>query len=237
MHPRCRSTISAVIEGGARTAKVRGKNIRVPADMTYGDYKRVYVDKSLSLKDWQSSRDGGKITPAGFRRQAHFSSSDENISSTNPKYAKSIEYQRNCQRCVPAYEMRMRGYDVTAKPAPAFGEDEFAKWYWDKVFNDAVVEKVLNGAGKAEITAKMLEWGEGARAEVYIKWAGNDSFGHVFIAENRSGEIWFLDPQTGALNVQHYFDMTDNGFTKFFRIDNLEPNKILIAECCEEAAK
>ena len=56
MHPRCRSTISAVVEGGTRTAKVGGRNIRVPADMHYLDFKRVYVEKSLTLKDWQEKR-------------------------------------------------------------------------------------------------------------------------------------------------------------------------------------
>ena len=42
MHPRCRSTISAVVEGGKRTAKVGGKNIKIPAEMKYADYKAVY---------------------------------------------------------------------------------------------------------------------------------------------------------------------------------------------------
>ena len=59
-----------MIEGGTRTAKVRGKNIRVPAEMTYHDYKRVYVDKTLSLKDWQSSRESGKIKIAENERAA-----------------------------------------------------------------------------------------------------------------------------------------------------------------------
>lgn len=35
MHPRCRSTISAIVEGGKRTAKVSGKNVKVPADWNY----------------------------------------------------------------------------------------------------------------------------------------------------------------------------------------------------------
>ena len=39
MHPRCRSTISAVTEGGTRTAKVKGKSIRVPAEMSYEKWR------------------------------------------------------------------------------------------------------------------------------------------------------------------------------------------------------
>ena len=179
----------------------------------------------------------GKKVPAGFKRQQHFSTSNENISATNPNYSKGIKYQRNCQRCVPAYEMRMRGYDVVAKPAVIDGIDEFAEYYWDKVFENAIIEKISKGDGKDEIIAKMIEWGDGARAEVYIKWISNDDFGHVFVAENRFGEIHFLDPQNGTLDVEYYFDTADNGFTKFFRIDNLEPNELFITECCKEAAK
>ena len=45
MHPRCRSTICAVTEGGTRVAKSGGKNIRVPAEMTYSEYKKVYIER------------------------------------------------------------------------------------------------------------------------------------------------------------------------------------------------
>ena len=62
MHPRCRSTISAVISEGARVARVRGKSIRVPADMSYGDYKKIYVEKStrltLNLPEFNGSQNG-----------------------------------------------------------------------------------------------------------------------------------------------------------------------------------
>ena len=56
MHPRCRSTISAVLgeKTGTRIARNReGKNIQVPASMTYPDYKKVYLDKSLTLEQWR----------------------------------------------------------------------------------------------------------------------------------------------------------------------------------------
>lgn len=45
-----------MIGDGARVARVKGKNIRVPAEMTYADYRRVFVDKNLTLKDWQETQ-------------------------------------------------------------------------------------------------------------------------------------------------------------------------------------
>ena len=56
MHPRCRSTIAAVLgeKTGTRIARNReGKNIQVPAEMKYPDYKAVYLDKTLTFEKWQ----------------------------------------------------------------------------------------------------------------------------------------------------------------------------------------
>lgn len=47
MHPRCRSTIAAVLgeKRGLRIARnSEGKNIQVPASMTYAEYKKTYLD-------------------------------------------------------------------------------------------------------------------------------------------------------------------------------------------------
>lgn len=47
MHPRCRSTISAVLgeKTGTRIARNnKGENIQVPASMTYAEYKKTYLE-------------------------------------------------------------------------------------------------------------------------------------------------------------------------------------------------
>lgn len=55
LHPHCRSTIVGSLKGdskpgGERAARnADGKYIRVPADMTYEDWKKVYVDKKIVL--------------------------------------------------------------------------------------------------------------------------------------------------------------------------------------------
>ena len=58
LHARCRSTICASLGeegscGGRRIARSKDdKNIRVPEEMRYNDWKAVYIDKSKSWKDW-----------------------------------------------------------------------------------------------------------------------------------------------------------------------------------------
>lgn len=61
--------------------------------------------------------------------------------------------------------------------------------------------------GKESIVEKMTEWGDGARAQIVVIWRGVPS-GHTFIAENVGGEVRFIDPQTGAVDVgcQEFWD-------------------------------
>ena len=62
LHPHCRSTIVGSIKGdgkpkGKRAARnADGKYIRVPASMTYEEWKKVYVDRKTTLAKWQSQK-------------------------------------------------------------------------------------------------------------------------------------------------------------------------------------
>ena len=168
-----------------------------------------------------------------FPRQKHFSTSDENIQATNPYYNLGTPFQINCQKCVPTYEMRMRGYDVVARSTYDLNIDSFTEEHWSVAFENPQIESVFVGSGKTDIIKRMKEWGDGSRCEVYVQWECSGA--HVFVAENRNGVIHFLDPQTGELDVEYYFDEVRNGLTKFARIDNLEPNEAFIKLCCKEA--
>ena len=60
LHPHCRSTISGSLKSTGRTKGTRtgkdaeGNRITVPANMVYEDFYKVYIEKSITLKDWQS---------------------------------------------------------------------------------------------------------------------------------------------------------------------------------------
>ncbi|MCD8025385.1 MAG: hypothetical protein LUF33_00180 [Clostridiales bacterium] len=61
-----------------------------------------------------------------FDRKARLYSNDEDLHLTNPNYSTNkYEWTHNCQRCVSTYEMRRRGYNVTAKPLPTSAKN---KW-------------------------------------------------------------------------------------------------------------
>ena len=228
LHPRCRSTVAPYIEGagrlGSRIAKVNGRSIHVPEEMKYEEFKEKYLGKALP-----TSADSVKLP---FKWQASFSNSDQNILATNPKFTSSPAYQVNCSHCVMAWEMRMRGYDVTATAVKNPDEDEIAL-AWRRPFKRAITETCKYGRDKETVIQKMKEWGEGARATIYVQWRNPSEGTHLFVAENRNGSITFLDPQNGELDAEYYFDNIIFGMTKFFRMDKLDIREKYMKMCCE----
>lgn len=156
----------------------------------------------------------------------------EDLRDTNPNYTKGREWQVNCQRCVPTYEMRRRGFDVTAKPAPPEASKHLAYHPFDAWKNPDV--KHCKGSGISDIQDAMKKWGDGARAQVVVYWKGGCG-GHTFIAERVNGETHFIDPQTGkeGMGVEKYFDHVIEDRTQFCRIDDKEASTYIL-DCCKE---
>ena len=158
------------------------------------------------------------------------------IEKTNPYYDKTKtkrEYNENCQRCVPAYELRRRGYDVRAKPIPIPDPYKLGQGHnWTTMFESPHVLSCF-GNGKSAIIKTMKEWGNGARAEIGVDWDTMYGGGHVFVAEVVDNEVKFIDPQSNNTNCVNYFDFVKWGSVEFFRMDNLEMNE-LITECFTE---
>lgn len=149
---------------------------------------------------------------------------EEAMSTTNPNYRKGEEYRNNCQRCVYSYEMNRRGYDVEARPKIMTGTDEPAS-HWREGMEDQTWENMPSRNTISKMLEKMNEYGDGARAIVYVVWKGGKS-AHVFIAEQEGIGTIFLDPQTGMyVDIDQYMGAAIKGRTMISRIDNLKPNK------------
>ena len=163
-------------------------------------------------------------------------SMEEALSKINPNGHDEVNdanfaWSGNCTHCVPAYELRKRGYDVSALPYTddpnGLSYDPFDAW-------EAPIIHKTPGSGREAIERAMASYGDGARVEIDVGWATSDGSGfdgHVFVAEQRDGKTYFIDPQNGDADVSWYFDHVQPGATRFARIDNLTPSD-RIAECC-----
>lgn len=145
------------------------------------------------------------------------------LKDTNPNYSKGKEYRVNCQRCVYAYEMNRRGYDVEAQPRIMQGVDTTAN-NWRNIMENQTWDKLPSRNTINKILEKMNGYGDGARAVVYVAWKGGRS-AHVFIAEQQGIGTVFTDPQTGYyVDIHQYMNAAIKGKTEISRIDNLKPS-------------
>ena len=155
----------------------------------------------------------------------------QDLAAVNPYFNNGTVWKNNCQRCCPTYEMRRRGYDVTAKP---YGTPKDPAYIgWRDIFKGADWKKVGASrtiACKDNVEAMMKSWGDGARGEVYVQWKAGSA--HVFMAENHGGVISYIDPQSNSTDVVRYFDRIKPSKTEICRIDQLSPTD-LIKECCK----
>ena len=152
------------------------------------------------------------------------------LGSTNPNYVTSeFEWTYNCQRCVPTYELRCRGYDVMAAPRPQgndfLAQNPFAVW-------KNAIPVTCGSNPKEDIENAMRIWGDGARAQITLlyKFGG----GHTFVAQQINGVTRFIDPQSGKIDTEEIFTRAKPGGVDFCRIDTLQPSR-LILQCCKEA--
>ena len=163
----------------------------------------------------------------------------DSVVKTNPHFNPGTsEFSENCQRCVVAYELRRRGYDVTALPTykgdvlprVAYHDSKRGTWEgrWKGAFkgaktlnvgvrgnNSSAEQKVINN-----IEQKMKDFGSGSRGVVQIFYRGGG--GHVFNVENVGGQIRYMEAQTGqAKNISQTMSRVDTSSVNLVRTDNL----------------
>lgn len=161
----------------------------------------------------------------GCRKGAPFSIEDA-AAIVNPRFKEDWGYQHNCQRCVQAYELARRGYDVEANARPQRGSNPIK--YGAELF------LARDGSGRparfrynmteSEVRAVIAGTPGEARFIVTIRWRGPKPIGHGFIAEKTPGGIRFIDPQSGNLDVSGYFAMGEPFRFGLLRVDDLPLN-------------
>ena len=148
----------------------------------------------------------------------------ESAKGANPYYSSAYrEYSENCQRCVVAYELRRRGYNVIAQPTH---QNDLLPTgdKWRGAFQHGKTEKVsgLNAWQLRQNVAKTMQsYGDGARAVVSFAWA-KGHFGHVINVENIKGKIHYFESQVGGeYNPNRVLSGVRHGSVKIMRTDSL----------------
>lgn len=124
----------------------------------------------------------------------------------NPYYNRQYrEFSENCQRSVIAYELRRRGYNVTAQPTykgDVLPADAVANGngYWQGAFKGGQAVKVKGTTAKAmqnSFEKKIKSYGNNSRSTLAFGWKGRGHDGHVINVEVQKGKVHYIDAQIG----------------------------------------
>ena len=146
------------------------------------------------------------------------------------RYNDSWAYRENCQRCVWAYEMQRRGYDVEALPTYK-GDDLPSYGNWMGIVDGNLTREYIgihygqtksNKSVVANATETMRGWGEGSRGIVRVCWSGTRN-GHVINVEYKNGKITGYDAQSGKTytNLAQALKGSRLDYTQIIRTDNV----------------
>jgi hypothetical protein len=173
---------------------------------------------------------------------------DKAKEGTNPDFSKGFQYEYNCQRCVPAYELRRRGYDVESMPVDLkklrgknmdrlavvpqaiFVDENGMELKPNQLFTTAEGQEL-----KKKLRDELLKTAGDARFEIKILWKSKN--GHVLVAEKQGDEILFIDPQDASKKDIDWTKVRQNGVS-YWRMDNAKFNpNIPISEVIKESRK
>ena len=199
-------------------------------DYKIGDlYKRNHFQRRKINGEWRYWRDGknrfDKMLPTLSRKQVS-TTSDADMAACNPKYSKGGVYKNNCISCSLAYDLRRRGYDVEAASIDTTSAVNgslpvqlgFYKGEKLKTF------EVPNNPDVAarQLTKYLLDYGDGSRGILRIRWKNGD--GHAAVWEVDNGSVVVRDPQNNTfVDLSDYMRRAKTFY--YFRTDNLDPTE------------
>ena len=173
-----------------------------------------------SYKKWMQSKSEYEGVPKTWKR-------GESIKELNGINAHKGD--KNCVSCCYAYEMRCRGYSVTAKKEKIKSIAKAPSSGWI----DPDVQEIKRGEnGRSTIEAYAATQGTECRIQVWGNWLEKDTgiystsvpSGHSFIAEWKDGRFTFLDVQNEVAYNEDILNEMQQESIKYCRIDNLEIN-------------
>ena len=150
------------------------------------------------------------------------------VTHANPDYWQGRGYQVNCQRCVPTFELRRRGYPVQAMPnlgTNGNGTSKRRAMNGSECFKNAAVQGVWGGKPPLTKTALLKELKalpNGARVGIMWLWPGRKATGHTIVCEKVSGVLVFMDPQTGQIGDSTLGTARKGWGYSYYRMDDLD---------------
>ena len=195
-----------------------------------------------------------KIDPqTGFHKKSSYMSEKDDMEMVNPGFKNFDENTKNnCMLCTLTYEMRRRGYDVTANKASyGYNFTNVNRWFNADIDTSFMIDRksdtfrqdVLDANKKARhgknielaenVINKLIKQGDGARGNLMVTW-GIRQGGHSVVYEIKNGEMIIRDCQANKIYNQNAAKklLKHCMQASFARLDNAEFNNATIKEVC-----
>lgn len=158
---------------------------------------------------------------------------DQDVKAVNPKYIGLANgYHNNCSNVTMAYELRRRGYDVTAKPL--FGGRPSNEI--DKMFGSPEITSMKPSYERGnkvkpadQVRASIGKQPEGARGAISVRYE-DSGMGHIFNWEMTSTGVRFVDAQDSGRKRDRPLNNTGSKLSNvtWFRTDNAQIDMKLV---------
>jgi hypothetical protein len=153
------------------------------------------------------------------------------LRATNPKYGSDPAYGVNCVHVVNTWELRARGYDVSASRLPGHitqsgrsSQEALERW---RLRDGSTHDRLISTRIPPEEVKRRAEaLPEGGRAWVRVSWDPKyGGGGHIFNVEKINGRVRWIEAQTGrSINIDEYiFKALPGDSFGFVRVDDLIP--------------
>lgn len=233
--PRKSKAGDAVVYGSAKSKAIRAllllSNLIVPG---MGFAISGSAELRAQIKAGKERTDALLEEKFELKKKEQEVSPEKDIKAINPKYTGlDGAYNNNCSNCTAAYELRRRGFDVTAKGL--FGgrrSDEIDSIFGNPKKQHVSVpdDKNFSRRGKAAREALMVDLGKqpkGARGAIKVGFK-DTGMSHIFNWENGTDGPKLIDAQNYGSKPDRLFKHVVPESIEYFRTDNAKINMLLI---------
>ncbi len=189
----------------------------------YDRLKEIHTSIKAEKEELKRIKENKNIDPStGLRLKTKKTSAEEDLAHVNPGYKNfSPDTKQNCMMCTTTFELRRRGYDVTAQKENVGATfNDLTRW-----FPDADVKEVF--VDYEDIDKDLISQGDGARGNLMIPLTTGG--GHSIAYEIKNGKIILYDGQSNKvikdeLEVFEYLHELSTGVLYYARLDNCRIN-------------
>ena len=208
--------------------------IHLAADGVGAAIAKSKLNKYMKNRDNKSEPDPTTGLP---KKKEGAYTDKEDLAAVNPGFMNTnSNTKNNCMLCTTTYDMRKRGYDVTAQlDSEGYNFQDLKRWYPKaKIERTSRYDERGVGVDQKEYMKRtvdnLLKQGNGARGNLMVVW--NQGGAHSLFYEVQNGSVIIRDGQANQVytNPEKILRMTMG--SSYARLDNVKPNWEQIKKEC-----